>query len=53
MTGSLTWACTMAWISAKEGPGGGAVTVTVRVTHPVKRKPTKGNRNIIFIFEPG
>ena len=50
MTGSLTWACTMAWISAKEGPGGGVVTVSVRVTHPVRRKPAKGSRKSILIF---
>jgi hypothetical protein len=37
----------MGWISAKAGPGEAVVNGSVRVTHPVKRNPTKGNRNII------
>jgi len=39
----------MAWTWSKEGPGGGALTVVVRVTHPAKKRPAKGQRYLIFM----
>ena len=34
-----------------EGPGGGPLTVVVRVTQPVNKSPAKGHKYLIFIPE--
>jgi hypothetical protein len=41
----------MAWTWSKEGPGGGALTVVVRVTHPHKRRPANGSKYFIFMVK--